>query len=210
MTESVLMPGPAGNIEYLIDMPAVAPIGVAVVAHPHPLQGGSANHKVPHQIAKALLTCGYVAVRPNFRGVGRTEGVHDCGAGEADDLVSVIDHVRNLYPGSLLVAGFSFGAYAMARAVAALSVAAIRPDGIILAGMPWGRIAGQRSYEPPPVPLESLIVHGEQDDRVPLAAVFDWARPQGLPVVVVPGAGHFFAGKLATLERLVNGYVRAL
>lgn len=209
MTESVLISGSAGNIECLIDVPACSAIGVAVVAHPHPLQGGSASHKVPHQIAKALVACGYVTLRPNFRGVGRSEGAHGLGVSETGDLLDVIRHGQHIYPGRLVLAGFSFGAYVTARAVAELVVAGTEPDAVILAGTPWGDVAGQRRYEPPPVPMDTLVVHGEQDERVSLSAVFDWVRPQGLPVTVVPGADHFFSGKLGVLGRLVTGYVRA-
>ncbi|KHK55887.1 GntR family transcriptional regulator [Ralstonia sp. A12] len=206
MTETTLLAGLAGNIEVLIDVPAYTPLGVAVVAHPHPLQGGSASHKVPHQMAKALLACGYVVVRPNFRGVGRSEGVHDGGLGEVGDLLEVIRYCRQAYAGQLLLAGFSFGAFVMAHAAAALTRESVTQDGLILAGTPWGTVDGQRTYETPPVPADTLVIHGEQDERVSPTAVFDWARPQGLPVVVVPGANHFFTGKLGVLGRLVTDY----
>lgn len=208
MTETILLAGLAGSIEVLIDAPAGTPLGVAMVAHPHPLQGGSANHKVPHQMAKALVACGYVAVRPNFRGVGRSEGAHDGGLGEVGDLLEVIRHCRQAYAGQLLLAGFSFGAFVIAHAIAALTRESIALDGMILAGTPWGTVDGQRTYETPPVPAGTLVIHGEQDERVPLTAVFDWARPQGLPVVVVPGANHFFTGKLGVLGRLVTDYAQ--
>lgn len=208
MTDTTLLPGPVGNIELLIDAPAGAPLGVVVVAHPHPMQGGSASHKVPHQMAIALVACGYVAVRPNFRGVGRSDGAHDGGLGEAEDLLHVIRHSQHAYAGHLLLAGFSFGAFVMARAVAALVNEGVEPDGVILAGTPWGTVDGQRTYETPPVPKGTLVIHGEQDERVPLAAVFDWVRPQALPVVVVPSANHFFTGKLGVLGRVVTDYAR--
>lgn len=208
MTDTTLLAGPVGNIEVLVDAPAGTPLGVAVVAHPHPLQGGTASHKVPHQMAKALVAGGYVVVRPNFRGVGQSEGVHDSGLGEADDLLHIIHHSRQTYPGRLLLAGFSFGAFVMARAVAALTKESIELDGVMLVGTPWGTVDGQRAYETPPVPAGTLVIHGEQDERVPLAAVFDWVRPQALPVVVVPGADHFFTGKLGVLGRLVTDYAR--
>ncbi|WP_316684264.1 alpha/beta hydrolase [Ralstonia holmesii] len=208
MTDTTLLAGPVGNIEVLIDAPARAPLGVAVVAHPHPLQGGTASHKVPHQMAKALVACGYVVVRPNFRGVGQSTGVHDGGLGEAEDLIHVIRHSRKAYAGQLLLAGFSFGAFVMARAVAALTRDGVELAGVMLAGTPWGTVDGQRTYETPPVPAGTLVIHGEQDERVPLAAVFDWARPQGLPVVVVPGTNHFFTGKLGVLGRVVTDYAR--
>lgn len=106
-----------------------------------------------------------------------------------------------------MLAGFSFGAYVTARAAEALSRGGVSCRAVILAGTPWGMVEGQRTYETPPVPFATLAVHGEQDERVPLGAVFDWARPQALPVVIVPGANHFFTGKLGALERVVGAYL---
>lgn len=200
--------GEAGRIELIVDAPRTAVRGIAVIAHPHPLQGGTATHKVPHVLAKALAARGYVAVRPNFRGVGETEGEHDAGDAETTDTVAVIHYLRREYPGlPLVLAGFSFGAYVMARTVEVLRGQGLPCPHLILTGMPWGTIPGHRSYETPPVPPTTLVVHGEKDERVPLGAVLDWARPQDLPVVVVPGANHFFTGKLAALERVVGGYL---
>ncbi|SOY93326.1 putative hydrolase of the alpha/beta superfamily [Cupriavidus taiwanensis] len=207
-TESVLVQGDVGNIELLVDTPRAPICGVAVITHPHPLQGGSAGHKVPHVLAKTLASRGYLAVRPNFRGVGATEGEHDAGTGESLDTIAVVEHLRQAYSGlPLVLAGFSFGAYVIARAAEMLSHRGIHCPHLILAGTPWGTVDGQRSYETPPVPSTTLVIHGERDERVALSAVFDWARPQSLPIVVVPGANHFFTGKLSTLERLVGGYL---
>jgi len=197
-----------GNIELFIDRPTGPTCGLAVIAHPHPLQGGSAAHKVPHVLAKTFAARGFLAARPNFRGVGATEGVHDAGNGETVDMVKVVDHLRRDYPGlPLVLAGFSFGAYVIARTAEVLRGRGIQCPHIILAGTPWGTVEGQRSYETPSVPSTSLAIHGEKDERVPLSAVFDWARPQGLPIVVVPGANHFFTGKLAILEGVVGAYI---
>ncbi len=207
-TAKILVSGEIGKIELIVDMPRAAAGGIAVIAHPHPVQGGTATHKVPHVLAKTLAARGYVAVRPNFRGVGETEGEHDAGDGETADTVAVIHYLRQEYPGlPLVLAGFSFGAYVMARAVELLRSQGLPCPHLILAGMPWGTIPGHRSYETPTVPSTTLVVHGEKDDGVTLGAVLEWARPQELPVVVVPGANHFFTGKLAALERVVGGYL---
>ena len=207
-TGKIFVAGEVGRIELIVDTPRTKARGIAVIGHPHPLQGGTATHKVPHVLAKALAARGYVAVRPNFRGVGDSEGEHDAGDGETTDTVGVIHYLRQEYPGMpLVLAGFSFGAYVMARAVEVLRGQGLPCPHLILAGMPWGTIPGHRSYETPTVPSTTLVVHGEKDERVPLGAVLDWARPQDLPVVVVPGANHFFTGKLGALERVVGGYL---
>jgi alpha/beta superfamily hydrolase len=208
VTERVLIPGEAGNIEILVDTPRAPVCGVAVIAHPHPLQGGSAGHKVPHVLAKMLVARGYLAARPNFRGVGASEGEHDAGNGETVDTVAVVNHLLQAHSGlPLVLAGFSFGAFVMARAAQSLRASGVECPHLILAGTPWGTVEAQRSYETPPVPSTTLAIHGEKDERVTLAAVFDWARPQGLPVVVVPDANHFFTGKLGALERVVGAYL---
>ncbi|MHA7685728.1 alpha/beta hydrolase [Cupriavidus sp. PET2-C1] len=207
-TERVVIRGNVGDIELLVNVP-VGPIrGIAVITHPHPLQGGTAEHKVPNLFAKILASREYVAVRPNFRGVGNSEGVHDSGNGETLDVLLLIEHLRRTYPAlPLVLAGFSFGAYVIARAAMVLHEQAVNCTHIVLAGTPWGTIEGQRTYETPPVPSTTLAIHGEKDLRVELKAVFDWARPQCLPIVVVPNANHFFTGKLALLERLVGAYL---
>jgi uncharacterized protein len=182
--------GPAGRIECAVDRPPAAPRGVALIAHPHPLFGGTLDNKVVQTLARAFVELGYETWRPNFRGVGETEGTHDEGRGELDDLHAV---VKALAPQSLMLAGFSFGASLQARLAQR-----VRADGLVLVGI------GITRLEAPPVPEGSLVIHGENDDTVPLAAVLDWARPQDLPVVVVPGAEHFFHRKLHILKRVVQ------
>ncbi|MDX6007403.1 alpha/beta hydrolase [Cupriavidus necator] len=207
-SKRTLVEGHVGNIELLVDTPQSTVRGIAVVAHPHPLQGGSAEHKVPHVFAKTLTARGFVAVRPNFRGVGGTEGVHDAGVGEATDLLGVVSLYRQAHPGlPLVLAGFSFGAYVIARVAELLRSQGAETPFVVLAGAPWAVVEGQRSYDTPNVPATSLVIHGERDERVLLSAVLDWARPQGLPVVVIPSANHFFTGKLGALARLVGAYV---
>lgn len=199
-TERLSLAGVAGAIEVLRDRGAedVPDAGVAVIAHPHPLFGGTMDNKVVQTLARAFVACGYTAIRFNFRGVGGSAGVHDEGRGETDDFLQV---VRELAPqGRLAIAGFSFGAFVASQAAARL-------DGerdirrLVLVGTAASRF--QVATLPVALHERTLVVHGEQDDTVPLAAVMDWARPQALPITVVPGGGHFFHGQLPLLKSLV-------
>jgi uncharacterized protein len=184
--------GPAGALECAVDEPQGAPRGVALVAHPHPLYGGTLDNKVVQTLARAFVELGYTAWRPNFRGVGASEGAHDEGRGEVEDLAAVLAHAG---AGRPVLAGFSFGAAMQAKLAA--RVAAER---LVLVGLAVNRL----ELEVPAVPPGTLLIHGELDDTVPLAAVLDWARPQELPVLVVPGADHFFHRKLPALKMAVT------
>jgi len=203
-TETLTRAGPAGLIELAIDRPEAAPLGTAVIAHPHPLHGGTLTNKVVQTLARACVLAGWTAVRFNFRGVGASEGVYDEGRGELDDLLAVV--AAQAADGPLCLAGFSFGAFVTSHAAARLhSLRDIQR--LVLIGTAASR------FDVAPVPAElharTLIVHGEQDDTVPLSSVMDWARPQVLPVMVVPGGGHFFHGQLPMLRELVLRHLRA-
>lgn len=201
--------GPAGAMEILLDLPAGARAGVAVVAHPQPLLGGHAGHKVPQVLARGLCEAGWLVVRPNFRGVGRSAGTHDAGAGETDDLRWLADTLCASLPGErLALVGFSFGAFVQARVARALADEGRPAWRTCLAGVPSGEVAGGRRYDTPDGLPDTLVIHGERDERVPLAAVLDWARPATQPVVVVPGADHFFTGRLPLLRTLVLAHLR--
>jgi alpha/beta superfamily hydrolase len=198
--------GPAGVIEGLRDEPAagMARHGTAFVSHPHPLFGGTMENKVVQTLARAFVQAGWVAIRFNFRGVGASEGQHDEGRGELADLLALI--ASQAPSGPLALAGFSFGSFVACGAVKALWGS--RPiEKIVLVGVAASR------FEVADLPLEAhpatLAIHGELDDTVPLAAVLDWARPQTLPVTVVPGAGHFFHGQLPLLKSLVVRHLRS-
>lgn len=203
-TERLQLQGAAGAVEALRDRPEGASRGTAVIAHPHPLFGGTMDNKVVQTLARAFVQCGWTAVRFNFRGVGASAGAYDEGRGEAQDLLEV---VRQVAPdGPLALAGFSFGAFVASHAAAAL--ASVRaPEQLVLVGTAASRF--QVAPIAPELHERTLVVHGEQDDTVPLASVLDWARPQALPVLVVPGGGHFFHGQLPLLKTLVARHLRA-
>jgi uncharacterized protein len=187
--------GPAGDIECAVDAPAGAVRGVAVVCHPHPQHGGTLDHKVAQTLARAFVQLGWRSVRFNFRGVGASAGVWDEGVGEIDDALAVIEAHRDLAT-PFMLAGFSFGAYVASQAAARLPDDA-KPLRLVLVGPSTQR------QDPGPVPPDTLVIHGESDDVVPLSATLDWARPQNLPVIVFPGVGHFFHRQLALLKTVI-------
>ena len=196
-TERQTLAGPAGDLVCAIDGPEGATRRTAVICHPHPQHGGTLDNKVVATLARAFVQCGWRAVRFNFRGVGGSGGGWDEGRGEIDDALAVVAALRQ--PGqALALAGFSFGAY-----VAAQAAAVLQPERLVLVG------PATASFTVPAVGADSLVIHGEADEVVPLAATLDWARPQALPVVVVPGGGHFFHGQLALLKSLVVRHLSA-
>jgi alpha/beta superfamily hydrolase len=201
-SERVLLDGPAGKIETVIDAPAPGESrGVALVAHPHPLFGGTLENKVAQTLAKTFVELGYVALRPNFRGVGASQGEHDAGQGEAVDLLAILDYARaRFHAGAPVLAGFSFGAY-----VQTLVARRVKPQRMALVGVAAGFVSGGRSYTAEAVPPDSVVIHGELDETVPLANVFAWARSQDLPVIVVPGADHFFHRRLHVIKNIIKG-----
>jgi len=190
------MDGPAGRIELSIDAPGAAARGVAVLCHPHPQHGGTMDNKVIQTLARAFVQLGWRAVRFNFRGVGASQGQWDQGVGEVDDALAVVAAQRE--PGlPLALGGFSFGGYVAAQAAHRLAAADHPVQRLVLVG------PATSTFAVPHVPADSLVIHGEADDVVPLAATLDWARPQSLPVVVLPGVGHYFHGQLTRLRDLV-------
>ena len=193
-TRRELVHGPAGRIECAVDQPESTRRGVALIAHPHPLYGGTLDNKVVQTLARSFLELGYETWRPNFRGVGETEGVHDEGRGELEDLHAVLTHLNVQKP---VLAGFSFGAAVQARLAERVT-----PERMVLVGV------GVTRLQAPKVPADTLVIHGENDDTVPLAAVLEWARPQNLPIVVIPGGEHFFHGRLNLLSDLIVRHFR--
>lgn len=192
--ERLVIDGPGGALQTDLNDPGEPRRGIALIAHPNPVQGGTKDNKVVTTLAKTLFGLGYIAVRPNFRGVGASAGAFDEGHGETEDLIAIARHLQSRFGNlPLLLAGFSFGAFVQTR------VAQVLPaEKLILVGPAVNRFAAQT------VPADTLVIHGEVDDVVPLAAVLDWARPQQLPVVVVPGGEHFFHGRLHVLAQIVQ------
>lgn len=213
-----LDPAFAGSAEQA-DQPKPKPRGLAIVAHPHPLFGGTRDNKVVMTIARALTGQGFHVLRPNFRGVGQSTGQFDEGRGESRDVLALLKscagaQAPSWWPASAefawpeqrpeqrryVLAGFSFGAFV--QTLVARDITGIAPAlalvGLAVSRFPAGRIAAG-----------SLVVHGEMDDVVKLSDVLDWARPQSQPVNVIPGAGHFFHGQLVSLKALVTDFLVA-
>ena len=208
-TERLLIPGVVGSLEAALDKPTSGPIvGLAIVAHPHPLFGGTLDNKVAQTIARAFVAQGMICLRPNFRGVGKSDGSHDHGTGEVDDLWAAWAWLIDQFPhveGHRWMGGFSFGGV-MATHVAAgwddhvFSRPQPKLSRVVLVGL---GIAEDRR---PPAPLTTAarLIHGECDEVVSLKSVLDWAGPQGAPVLVMPGAGHFFHGQLPLLKDCIT------
>lgn len=200
--EHLLLDGPAGKLEVFVEPHEAATgiAGVAIIAHPHPLFGGTADNKVVTTLAKAFRELGCATLRPSFRGVGGSAGVHDRGIAETDDLRVVHDYARQRFGDvPLYLAGFSFGAYVVTRL--AKSVAATR---LVLVGTAAGFVEGDRKYETEAVGPDTIVIHGSADETVPLANVLKWAEPLELPVTVIPGADHFFHRRLHIIRRIIH------
>ena len=204
--ERVLVEGAAGAIETVLDIPAevaaVSPRGIALIAHPHPLFGGTLDNKVAQTLARVFAELGYIAVRPNFRGAGASAGVHDAGRGETEDMLAVLEYARTRFGEvPLALAGFSFGAFVQTRVAQHIDA-----ERLALVGTAVGRVIGDADTGT--VPADTIVIHGELDETVPLADVLDWARPQELPVVVIPGADHFFHRRLHTIRNIITSMWR--
>jgi hypothetical protein len=189
----IFIDGPAGNLEAVVNDPGEQRSGIALIAHPHPLFGGTLDNKVVHTLAKAFFELGYVALRPNLRGAGKSQGNFDEGKGETQDMLAVAEYAKDQFGDlPLVLAGFSFGAFVQSRVIKHLSA-----EKLVLVAPAVER------FDVGNVPANTLVIHGDQDDVVPLAAVLAWAQPQELRVMVLPGAGHFFHGRLPQLKQIV-------
>ena len=190
---TIFIDGPAGKLEAVINDPGEKRRGIALIAHPNPLYGGTLDNKVVQTLAKAFFELGYVALRPNFRGAGASQGRYDEGKGETQDMLAVVEYAKGQFGDlPLVLAGFSFGAFVQSRVIKRLPA-----EKLVLIAPAVGR------FDIGTVPANTLVIHGDQDDVVPLAAVLAWAQPQELQVKVLPGAGHFFHGQLPQLKQIV-------
>jgi uncharacterized protein len=208
----IILEGVSGAIDLLVEEPdGDEPKGIAWVGHPHPLFGGTRDNKVVQSMARALLALGYQVLRQNFRGVGASGGAFDHGTGETADALQVLNWARAKQPNlPIVVCGFSFGSVVAANLVQILTqhdepiinlnsalIASPIIEKIVLVGTAVTR------WTVPPVPQTSLIIHGAQDDVIPLAEVQVWAEKHQLKVAVIESTGHFFHGQLNRLKNLM-------
>ncbi len=216
--EHLLLDGPDGRIEVFLEPSQAsggvaahshgnaAPTGIALIAHPHPLFGGTADNKVVTTLAKTFRELGCATLRPSFRGVGGSEGDHDHGIAETDDLLAVHAYARGRFGAALPVylAGFSFGAYVITRLALRLEETSNPAARLVLVGTAAGFIKGLRYYEAAAVPADTIVIHGAADETVPLPNVLAWAEPFNLPVSVIPGADHFFHRRLHLIRDIIH------
>ncbi|MFT0172710.1 alpha/beta hydrolase [Paraburkholderia mimosarum] len=204
-TQKFHIDGPVGKIECALDVPeaGTTPRGIALVAHPHPLFGGTMDNKVAQTLARTLVQLGYTTYRSNFRGVGETAGTHDNGIGEQDDLLALIAYMRaqaeqaGQAHAPLVLAGFSFGTFVLSHVAKRYLETGGAIERMVFVGTAASR------WEVAPVREDTLVIHGELDETVPILSVYEWARPQELPIVVIPGAEHFLHRKLHILKRII-------
>lgn len=204
-SESLQFSGQAGIVDCILDRPEGAPRGWALILHPHPLHGGTRDNKVVTTLAKACLQQGLATLRPNFRGVGASEGAFDHARGETEDMLAMLAQFHERFPEfdgqPWAMGGFSFGTAVAARVYSALPPSS-RPRLLALTGAAVSRfIDADQTVD---VPDDTLLVHGEVDDVVPLDEAMAFARGKSLPIVVIPDASHFFHGKLIALRSIVQ------
>lgn len=207
-TQTIFFDGGAGPIETLVDEAEVTR-GLALVAHPHPLLGGTNRNKVVYTLAHCLRDLGYRALRPSFRGVGRSTGVHDQGNGETEDLLGLLEQAGRRWAGAeslpVVLAGFSFGAFVQTRVAHRLAATSRPAARLILVALACGRLQESATYQPEPAVPGTILIHGGRDEVVPLTNVLAYAEPHDLPVTVIPGADHFFHGRLQLIRQIIQG-----
>ena len=203
ISQAFTLEGSVGPMQCVLDRSHEPIRGIALVAHPHPLYGGTMDNKVAQTLARTFANLGYATARMNFRGVGASVGEHDHGHGETDDMAILLAHMRAQYPSlPVALAGFSFGTFVQAQLQQRLNGSGEPAERLVLVGTAAGK------WAMPDVPANTILIHGELDDTIPLSHVLDWARPQDLPVIVIPGADHFFHRKLQHIKSLVTGLWR--
>lgn len=203
-SQSTILAGPAGSLEAIFETPTDSkPVGAVVVCHPHPQYGGTMRNKVAHTLARSFVRLGFAALRFNFRGTAGSEGEYDDGIGELDDARAAVRWVREEVPAApVWLAGFSFGA------AIALRAAVVEPvDGLITVAPAVSRFANGLAQQPQ---CPWLIVQGDADELVPIEETIDWFNElePGPELSVMPGAEHFFHGRLIDLRRLVTDFVQ--
>lgn len=197
-TQHFSLQGAAGALECALDLPEGIPRGIALVAHPHPLFGGTMDNKVVHTLTRAFTTLGYATVRMNFRGVGASAGAYDEGRGETDDMAQLLAHMQQQYPNvPFVLGGFSFGTFVQSQLQKRMEAQSTPAERLVLVGSAPGK------WPMPTVPADTILIHGELDETIPLTDVFEWARPQDIAVIVVPGSDHFFNRKLHHIKNHV-------
>lgn len=196
---SFFLSGQAGAIETILTLPShLVSTHLAILGHPHSLQGGTMQNKVVTTLARVFKDLGIPSLRFNFRGVGQSAGHYDAGIGESDDMLAVVEQMAPYFPDAkICFAGFSFGSYVAYRA------AAQHPHALLLTVAPP---VHHYDYEGWPMDASRwVIVQGEQDEVCPPELVFDFAEKKGLSVLRFKDAGHFFHGQLiAFKERLLT------
>ncbi|MBN3859129.1 alpha/beta fold hydrolase [Neisseriaceae bacterium PsAf] len=198
----IFIPGPSGKLETQVEKPNADEIkGIMIVLHPNPLYGGTNQNKVVQIFLKAAVNQRYIVYAPNLRGVGKSEGTHDFGNGEVDDVCAIVSYIQQEHPEqSISLSGFSFGGYVAAKAIHQFDF-----KEVILIGAAVSKYAEPAPHLPEDI--DFLLIHGEKDEVIPLEDLFDWARVQDLPVSVVLDASHFFHGKLIPLQKLVEDFL---
>ncbi len=209
--QKILFAGPVGQLEGVLHLPENEPRAIAVVAHPLPTMGGTMDNKIVTTLARTFAELGFATLRFNFRGAGSSAGVFDEGNGEVEDARFAVQHMKDAFGHlPLILAGFSFGGYVQARAAEHLHP---QPHKLVLVAPAVGRFAPSTELRTgpstllrtgmPQVPHNTLLIHGEEDEVIPLSDALNWARPQHLPIVVLPEAGHFFHGRLHQIKQIV-------
>jgi alpha/beta superfamily hydrolase len=200
-TQKFFLTTSIGQLECALDLPPESSSikGIALVAHPHPLYGGTMHNKVVQTLVRTLTSLGYITARMNFRGVGASMGVHDHGIGETEDMLVLLEYMQQYYPNlPFVLAGFSFGTFVQARMYQKLKQTdQFNIQRLILVG------TAALKWDIPEVPNDTILIHGELDDTIPLQHVLDWARPLDLPITVIPGADHFFHRKLHHIKQII-------
>ncbi len=201
--QKLVLDGPAGKLEALLEAPQGTDIvGCAVVCHPHPLHGGTLQNKVAHTLARSFIGQGFIALRFNFRGVNDSEGTFDDGRGELEDVYVAMDYLSIDYPDlPLWISGFSFGA-----AMAIHAAAERRPAGLVSIAPAISRFTTTPTPQPD---CPWLILQGDQDELVDVDETIAWVNglDPGPELQILPGAVHFFHGKLTLLREAVEAFI---